>query len=103
MTDTGRALENYLRLKFYDKITLKKCNGIAQISQKLRQNRLINSKHNNILLALGSIRTIGDAHGIDKEEMKKWEISKDTAMIYNTLTIKAIKSLETYKKGLLSF
>ena len=103
LTDTGRALENYLRLKYKNSINLRDCNGISQISNKLRKNKLITNKHNNIIRALGSIRSIGDSHGLDKEENKKWEVSKDSALLFNSLVIKIIKSIEDYDTGFLSF
>ena len=103
LTDTGRALENYLRLRYGQLIGLKDSNGIIQISNKLRKNRLISNKHNNIINALGSIRSIGDAHGIDKEEEKTWEVSRDSALLFNSLTIKIIRSIENYINGNLLF
>jgi len=103
LTDTGRALENYLRLRYGQLIDLKDSNGIIQISNKLRKNRLISNKHNNIINALGSIRSIGDAHGIDKEEEKTWEVSWDSALLFISLTIKIIRSIENYINGNLLF
>ena len=103
LTDTGRALENYLRLTNSNSEELEKCNGIGQIANILRKKRVVNPKINNLLLALGSLRSIGDSHGLDKKENKIWEISEESALIYNFLTIKTIKSLENYKVGRLSF
>ena len=103
LTDTGRALENYLRLKYRNIANLRDCNGISQISNRLHKNKLISNKHSNIIRALGSIRSIGDSHGLDKEENKKWEVSKDSALLFNSLVIKIIKSIEDYTTGLLSF
>jgi len=103
LTDTGRALEDFLRIKFDPIISLDKCNGIGQISNKLISNNLITSKHHNILLALSSIRAIGDAHGIDKKEKKPWNISKQSALIFSAQVIKTIRSLYCYVEGLLSF
>ena len=103
LTDTGRALENYLRLNYKNIINLKDCNGISQISNKLRKNKLISGKHNNIIMALGSIRSIGDSHGLDKEENKKWEVSKGSALLFNSLVIKIIRSIEDYDTGFLAF
>ncbi len=103
LTDTGRALENFLRITYDGKIDMSKSNGIGQIANCLRNKKLINSKICNILISLGSIRSIGNSHGIDKENKKVWEVSEESAKIYNFLTIKTIKSLLNYINGLLTF
>lgn len=103
LTDTGRALEDFLRIKFDPSISLDRCNGIGQISNKLISNKLITSKHHNILIALSSIRSIGNAHGIDKKEKKTWEISKQSALIFSAQTIKIIRSINCFIEGFLSF
>ena len=103
LTDTGRALEDFLRIKFDRFISLEKCNGIGQISNKLISKSLITSKHHNILIASSSIRSFGNAHGIDKKEKKIWEISKQSALIFSAQTIKIIRSINCYIEGYLSF
>ncbi len=103
LTDTGRAIENFLRINYGKIIDLKNCNGITQISNKLRGHKMISRKHHNILVGLGSIRSIGDAHGLDKEENKLWEVSKNSALLFSALTIKTINSIQNYNDGSLSF
>ncbi|MFW9873247.1 MAG: hypothetical protein ACFFG0_09110 [Candidatus Thorarchaeota archaeon] len=103
LTDTGRALEDFLRIKFDPIISLDRCNGIGQISNKLISKNLITPKHHSILKALSSIRAIGNAHGIDKKEMKSWHISKQSALIFSAQVIKTIRSLNCYVEGFLSF
>lgn len=103
LTDTGRGLEDFLRLKFGMHISLKDCSGIGQISNKLMKNKLITSKHHHILLGLSSLRSIGDAHGLDKNEDKIWEISKQSALVYSAQVIKFIRSINYYMKGFLSY
>ncbi len=103
LTDTGRALENFLRIKYDSKVDLSKCNGIGQIANCLRSKRIINSKICNVLISLGSIRSIGNSHGLDKEDKKLWEVSEESAIIYNYLTVKTIKSLVNYENGMLTF
>ena len=102
LTDTGRALEDFLRISF-NSIDMKDCSGLTQISNKLRNNRVISAKHNNILSGLGAIRSMGDAHGLDKDENKSWSINTDTALIYSSFVIKSIKSILDYKNGKLLY
>ncbi len=103
LTDIGRALENFLRITYDGKVDLSKCNGIGQIANCLRNKRIINSKICNILISLGSIRSLGNSHGLDKEDKKTWEVSEESAIIYNYLTVKTIKSLVNYENGMLTF
>lgn len=103
LTDSGRALENYLRIKFSSLIDLSKCNGISQIAEKLRQLKTLNNKHINIMKSIGSIRTMGDSHGLDKKDSKIWVISNKSALITCFLVIKIISSVDSYLKGNLSF
>ncbi len=103
LTDTGRALENYLRIKFSSLMDLSNCNGISQIADKIRQLKKINSKHINIIKAIGSLRTMGDSHGLDKIDGKKWGISKESALISCYLAVKTISSIESYLNNNLSF
>ncbi len=103
LTDCGRALENFLRLRFSSSIDLSKCNGISQITDKLRQFKKINGKIINILKGLGALRSMGDSHGLDKEDKKIWEISKESAIISYYLTIKTMSSIESYNNGVLEF
>lgn len=103
LTDSGRALEDYLRIKFSSLVDLSKCNGVSQIAEKLRQLKNLNNKHINIIKGIGSIRTMGDSHGLDKNDRKNWEISKESALISCFLVIKTIRSIESYLKGNLSF
>lgn len=103
LTDSGRALENYLRIKFSSLIDLSKCNGVSQIAEKLRQLKILNNKHINIIKGIGSLRTMGDSHGLDKRDGKNWEISYKSALITCFLVIKTISSVESYLKGNLSF
>lgn len=103
LTDSGRALENFLRLRFSSLIDLSNCNGISQIANKLRQLNKINDKIINIIKGLGSLRSMGDSHGLDKKDGKIWEISKESAIISCYLTIKTISSIESYNNGNLSF
>ena len=103
LTDSGRALENYLRIKFSSLIDLSKCNGVSQIAEKLRQLKILNNKHINIIKGIGSIRTMGDSHGLDKKDGKIWIISDKSALISCLLVIKTISSIDSYLTGNLSF
>ena len=102
LTDTGRALENFLRIKFKE-TNLRNCNGIGQISFELKRKKLISNKHHNILMGLNSLRIIGDAHGIDKEENRSWSIDKKSALLYCAQVLRFIKSVNSYCDNILSY
>ena len=76
VNDAGRALEDFLRYSSKGKVDLSKCSGIIQISNELnRKGAPISSKkHNGVLIGLGNIRSMGDAHGIDMFEEQRWVI-----------------------------
>ena len=71
VNDSGRALEDFLRLDFVESIDLTKCSGIGQISQTLNRYNISSKKHNGIIAGLGNIRSMGDAHGADKNENER--------------------------------
>ena len=102
LTDMGRALENFLRVNFKE-VDLSKKNGIGEIAQGLRNEKRIPSKITNILLGLASIRTIGDAHGIDKDEGKSWHIEPITPVLFAALVLKTIDSIIAYQEEKLLF
>jgi hypothetical protein len=98
LNDTGRALEDFLRLNFASDLDLSNCNGIGQISNELQRHALSTSKHNAIVLALGQIRSMGDAHGADKVHGTRWVITDKTALSYVLMVVGIISSLMEFKK-----
>jgi len=101
VNDAGRALEDFLRYCCKGKVDVSGCSGIIQIANVLNRPEISISskKHNGILIGLGNIRSMGDAHGIDKSEEQRWTIKEDTALLYVSLIIKIMKSIIEYQKG----
>ena len=97
VNDTGRALEDFLRIDIAGAETdVSGCNGIIQIAGTLKGAEKITSKHNGILQALGNIRTMGDAHGVDKKHMERWVIQPSSALVYCKGVLLFIKSALAY-------
>ncbi len=103
VNDAGRALEDFLRYYSKGRVDVSKCSGIIQISNALNQSgvSISSKKHNGILVGLGNIRSMGDAHGIDMSEEQRWTIKEDTALLYVAFVIKLMKSIIEYQKGIL--
>lgn len=104
----GEVLEDILRKIAMDKkVDVSKKNGISEIAEELRENKIIASKHIGILKGiqvfldrdifdnLSSFRNMAH-HSIDKYEMKKWELSEELALSYVIQVILCIKSLYYY-------
>jgi len=104
----GEVLEDTLRKIARDKnVNVSKKNGISEIAEELRKNKIIASKHIGILKGiqvfldrdifnnLSSFRNMAH-HSIDKYEMKKWELSEELALSYVIQVILCIKSLYYY-------
>jgi len=104
----GEVLEDTLRKVAENrKINVSKRNGISEIAEELRKNKIIASKHVGILKGLqvfldrdifdgfSSFRNMAH-HSIDKHEMKRWELSEELALSYVIQVILCIKSLYYY-------
>jgi hypothetical protein len=98
VNDTGRALEDFLRLNFAAGIDTKECAGIVQIVNLLANQKMISSKQNGVVLGLGNIRSMGDAHGVDKNYTERWSIRKSSALLYIEMVIATINSLLVFKQ-----
>lgn len=92
INDTGRALEDFLRIDLNSNINLSKCTGISQIANKFNHEGKFPTKLNNIAMGLASIRSMGKAHGVDKKENQRWKIQRETALYNIMLTISLMKS-----------
>ncbi|MCD6371833.1 MAG: AAA-associated domain-containing protein [Candidatus Aenigmarchaeota archaeon] len=104
----GEVLEDTLRkIAKSRKIDVRKKNGISEIAEELRKNKIIASKHVGVLKGLqvfldrdifdnfSSFRNMAH-HSIDKYEMKRWELSEELALSYVIQVILCIKSLYYY-------
>jgi hypothetical protein len=99
LNDCGRGLEDFLRIDFAKGVDLSKSNGVGQISTQIFSQKLINAKQNNIITALASIRTMGDAHGVDKNSTERWAINSESALATIILTLETINSIIAYKNN----
>lgn len=105
VTDAGRALEDFLRVDLVGSIiSLGGVSGIGQISNEMnRHGTSFPKKLNNIVLMLGNVRNMGDAHGIDRDIGLRWNITEEYALNYILNVISVMKSYITYReKNLLS-
>ncbi len=105
---SSEVLEDFLRKIAKDKeIDVSKRNGISEIAEELRKNKIIASKHIGILKGIkvfldrdvfdgfASFRNMAH-HGLDKNEMKKWELSEELAFSYIIQVLLCIKSIYYY-------
>ena len=97
VNDAGRALEDFLRINFAAGIDTKDCAGIVQIVNLLASQKLISAKQNGVVLGLGNIRSMGDAHGVDKNYTDRWMIRQRSALLYIEMVITTINSLLHFK------
>lgn len=104
----GIVLEDFLRtLGKKRNVDVKKAKGIEEIAGVLRKNRVLASKHVNVLRGLevflvcdvysgfSAFRAMS-SHGKDRVEEERWELSSELALTYVIQTILAIKSLWYY-------
>lgn len=97
VNDAGRGLEDFLRIDIGSGVAeTANCNGIIQLAGILKSNKLITDKHNGILQSLGSVRTMGDAHGVDKKLLERWNIQPSSALLY-------CKDVLIFMKSVLAF
>jgi hypothetical protein len=98
INDAGTAVEDCLRIDICKKHDLSKCSGIVQITNTLNKYpEEFPTKLNNIVAALGNIRSMGKAHGVDKKIKERWTITPETAISYIVLTVSLIKSYFKYQ------
>ncbi len=104
----GIVLEDFLRtLAKKRNVDVTKASGIEEIASILRKNKILASKHTNVLRGL-QVFLICDiyggfsaframpSHGKDKTEEVRWELSSELALTYVIQIILAIKSLWYY-------
>lgn len=98
INDSGRALEDFLRIDLKSGVDLTKCEGIGQIADEYNKFKKYPAKLNNIAKGLSAIRTMGDAHGADRIEQQRWIITEKLACIYILNIISLVKSYLIYEK-----
>jgi|GEM_PF-2739505 len=98
INDIGRGFEDFLRLDFATNVNLKKSSGIGQIGNELQNKELIHPKHNHLISAISSLRSMGDAHGVDKNTNERWELETNTTFSSILLVLNTINSLFAYKE-----
>ena len=99
MNDLGRGFEDFLRIDYAPDINLKKASGIGQIGNELMNKSKIHPKHHHLIGAISSVRSMGDAHGVDKNSSERWELEVNTAFSAILLTLNSINSLLLYKNS----
>ena len=110
VNSAGVVLEDVLRKIAKDQgVDVSNKNGISQIAEELRKNKILASKHvpilkglqvfldRDIFEGLSAFRNMAH-HGKDKKEMKKWELSEELALSYIIQVVLCIKSLYYYVK-----
>lgn len=99
INDSGRALEDFLRMDLAPNFNLKKCSGIVQITNELNKHPEFPTKLNNIASSLGNVRSMGKAHGVDAKLKQRWDITETAAISYITMIICLMKSYLEYKNN----
>lgn len=96
ISDTGKAVEDFLRLIDKDKNSQpSSTNGIGQISNELRGKNIIHQKLNKICEALGDIRNMA-GHGKEKISLVPWKLTVNAAISYFHIAISSIISIYNY-------
>lgn len=94
----GRALEDFFRLVVGKNENLNKANGIIQITNVLNRNKnKYPTKLNSLAMSIGTIRSMGAAHGVDKQFNKSWSIEDHTAYSTIRITLSSMKSYLVFR------
>ncbi len=93
ISDTGKAIEDFLRLIDNDKNPQpSSTNGIGQISNELKGKNIIHQKLNKICEALGDIRNMA-GHSKEKITLVPWKLTVNAAISYFHIAISTIISI----------
>lgn len=101
LRELGKSFETFLRRLAADKNVqnLSQANGISEIANLLKGNKVILEQHRKLSETIGVYRNAGD-HGIDKVTMKPWRIESDASLEAILLALTTIRSIYTYtEKG----
>jgi len=91
--ETGKAFENFLRLIAKIKgIDVSNRNGIGQVAEELTKYGAIHTKHKNICLAVGTVRTVS-AHDRDKVSNIPWIKTPDMAHAILSYSLSVMRSI----------
>lgn len=91
--ENGKAFENFLRLIAKIKgIDVSNQNGIGQVAQELAKQGVIHTKHKNMCLAVGAVRTVS-AHDRDKVSNIPWTKTPGMAHAVLNYSLSVIRSI----------
>lgn len=89
----GKAFENFLRLIAKKKsVDVSKQNGIGQVAEELARNGVIHTKHKNMCLAVGAVRTVS-AHDRDKVSNIPWTKTPEMAHAVLNYNLSLMRSI----------
>lgn len=96
----GRAVEDFQRDigNDYGKsgTDYTKADGIGQVTQMLQSDGLIKKRHLHGGNYLAGMRNPSGGHGMDPEELERWDVSPEVAFMYSVAAIHHIRSLYVY-------
>ncbi len=91
--ETGKAFENFLRLIAKIKgINVSNRNGIGQVAEELTKHGTIHTKHKNMCLAVGAVRTVS-AHDRDKVSNIPWAKTPEMAHAVLSYSLSVMRSI----------
>ena len=91
--ENGKAFENFLRLIAKMKgVDVSNRNGIGQVAQELTKQGVIHTKHKNMCLAVGAVRTVS-AHDRDKVSNIPWTKTPEMAHAVLSYSLSVMRSI----------
>ncbi len=91
--ENGKAFENFLRLLAKTKgVNVSNRNGIGQVAEELAKQGVIHTKHKNMCLAVGAVRTVS-AHDRDKISNIPWTKTPEMAHAVLSYTLSLMRSI----------
>jgi hypothetical protein len=91
--ENGKAFENFLRLIAKMKgVDVSNRNGIGQVAEELAKHSVIHTKHKNMCLAVGAVRTIS-AHDRDKVSNVPWTKTPEMAHAILSYSLSVMRSI----------
>lgn len=91
--ENGKAFENFLRLIAKAKgVDVSNRNGIGQVAEELAKQGVIHTKHKNMCLAVGAVRTVS-AHDRDKVSNIPWTKTPEMAHAVLSYSLSVMRSI----------
>jgi len=91
--ENGKAFENFLRLIAKTKgVNVSNRNGIGQVAEELAKQGVIYTKHKNMCLAVGAVRTVS-AHDRDKISNIPWTKTPEMAHAVLSYSLSVMRSI----------